>query len=594
MPHCKIPYVDPYDPSIKRIVKKTGTRGCPHNMSLTYQTGLEIRINRTVAMAPPYNGFISYCTYKPLFRPQYQPTHKNYLRYLEESDPFYDSVKIEHEFVQVNCYNKQDRNVYVNFHGFIQRNETMDNIYNERVIRHVARGKMKEQMNVIMIGMDSVSRLSFIRQMVKTRAFLEDELESFDMMGYNKVADNTFINIVPMTLGKFVQEMSWDDHQKDLAFDGYDFIWKQFSDYGYRTFYAEDAPDIAIFDFLKAGFKTPPADHFNRPMSVAMEMKEGNWFNNHHCFQGRLETDIVLNYLSDFIETYQKDPYFAFTFITRLSHDDVNSAGAADEPYFNFFNNLHKKDLLKNSVIFFFSDHGMRFGKIRETPIGKLEERLPFMHVVIPKWLRVKYPEIPKILETNKNRLSTPFDVYETLRDVLDFDGSKKSADEKARGVSWLRKIPFSRSCDKAGVLPHWCTCLHHVKLSTNDDAVIKASSIMLMEIKHELRKYVSICEDLSLRYVKEAVELVETSDHDYAINLRDIKNSSKRLRDIQVVIETVPGNAVFEATVRLDMDLGVNKVVGDISRITIYGHQADCIDVFKLKKYCQCKDLER
>ncbi|XP_045160602.1 uncharacterized protein LOC123525542 [Mercenaria mercenaria] len=601
MPFCKIPKVDPYDPTIHHIVRKIGRRRCPQNASLTYQSGLDLKINWTAVRLPPYNGNVMYCAYTPIYRPMHEPTNNNYLRYLDEKDPFNDSIKVEHEFVKVNCYDNNENIVYVNFHAFILPNRTLDKIYNERIIKHVMKEKITERLNVMMIGMDSVSRLSFMRQMVKTKRFLEEELGAFDMMGYNKVADNTFINIVPMTFGKFAQEMPWDESKTSQTFDHFDFMWKQYRDRGYRTFYAEDAPDIAIFDFLKAGFKTPPTDHFNRPISIAMELKENLWFNNHHCFQDRLETDIVLKYMYDFAETYKNDPFFAFTFITRLSHDDVNSAGAADEPYYNFFKSLHEKDLLRNTVVFFFSDHGMRFGKIRETYIGKLEERLPFMYIVIPKWLRKSYPHIPKTLKTNQNRLSTPFDVYETLRDILYFDGKLKVADDNSRGVSFLREIPISRSCDKAGILPHWCTCLHHEKLETNDDVVVKASFVLLSEILNELREYKSICEDLSLHKIREAVRLVESNDVLKFVSGKklEVKQSTvnhvgnKAIEDIQVVIETVPGNALFEATVRLDTFHESYKVVGDISRINIYGHQSDCIDVFKLKKYCQCKEID-
>lgn len=599
MPFCKIPKVDPYDPTIHHIVRKTGRRRCPPNTSLTFQSGIDLKINWTAAHLPPYNGSVRYCAYTPIYRPKHKPTHNNYLRYLDETEPFNDSVRVKHEFVRVNCYDNNDNRVYVNFHAFILPiNKALNKIYNERLIKHVMKEKVTERLNVMMIGMDSVSRLSFIRQMVKTKQFLEEKLAAFDMMGYNKVADNTFINIVPMTLGKFVQEMPWDESKTSQTFDEFDFVWKQYRKRGYRTFYAEDAPDIAIFDFLKAGYKTPPTDHFNRPVSIAMELKENLWSNNHHCFQDRLETEIVLKYMHDFVETYRNDPYFAFTFITRLSHDDVNSAGAADEPYYNFFKSLHEKDLLQNTIIFFFSDHGMRFGKIRETYIGKLEERLPFMYIVVPKWLQKVYPFILQNLKINQNRLSTPFDVYETLQDILYFNGEPKKADASSRAVSLLREIPMSRSCDKAGILPHWCTCLRHENLKTNEEIVVKASFVLLSEIINKLKKYKSVCENLSLHYIRQAVRLVESNDVlKFTKNKRNSIESAgdegrgKVIEDIQVVIETVPGNALFEATVRLDTFHESYKVVGDISRINIYGHQSDCIDIFKLKKFCQCKD---
>jgi hypothetical protein len=53
-------------------------------------------------------------------------------------------------------------------------------------------------------------------------------------------------------------------------------------------------------------------------------------------------------------------------------------------------------------VIIFFSDHGIRFGKVRETFIGKLEERLPFMFLIFPNWFYDKYPNIKQNLEKKR------------------------------------------------------------------------------------------------------------------------------------------------------------------------------------------------
>jgi hypothetical protein len=64
-----------------------------------------------------------------------------------------------------------------------------------------------------------------------------------------KVADNTFVNIVPITTGKFVKELPWTEDMKNVPFDKYDFIWKKYSQHGYRTLYSEDAPGI-----LSTGF----------------------------------------------------------------------------------------------------------------------------------------------------------------------------------------------------------------------------------------------------------------------------------------------------------------------------------------------------
>jgi hypothetical protein len=54
-------------------------------------------------------------------------------------------------------------------------------------------------------------------------------MSAVELIGYNKVADNTFVNIVPMTTGKFVKELPWTIDMKHVPFDKYDFIWKKYS-----------------------------------------------------------------------------------------------------------------------------------------------------------------------------------------------------------------------------------------------------------------------------------------------------------------------------------------------------------------------------
>jgi hypothetical protein len=96
-------------------------------------------------------------------------------------------------------------------------------------------------------------------------------MSAFELNGYTKVADNTFANIVPMTTGKFVKELPWTEDMNNVPFDKYDFIWKKYSQHGYRTLYSEDAPVIKMFDYLQAGFSKFLADYFNRPFSLAAE-----------------------------------------------------------------------------------------------------------------------------------------------------------------------------------------------------------------------------------------------------------------------------------------------------------------------------------
>jgi membrane-anchored protein YejM (alkaline phosphatase superfamily) len=71
---------------------------------------------------------------------------------------------------------------------------------------------------------------------------------------------------------------------------------------------------------------------------------------------------------------YRKQKYFGLAFMGRLTHEDLNQAGLVDPMVAKLFNKLFDQNLLSNTIIVFFSDHGIRIGPIRETLSGKLEE----------------------------------------------------------------------------------------------------------------------------------------------------------------------------------------------------------------------------
>jgi hypothetical protein len=107
-----------------------------------------------------------------------------------------------------------------------------------------------------------------------------------------------------------------------------------------------------------------------------------------------------------------------------------------------------------------------------------------------------------------------------------------------------------------------------------------------------------SQCENLSLSEVKYASRLV-TSDKVLSFNrkLSDVNNLlveyGKRVNtyvDYQLTIQTIPGGALFEGTLRFDEETKNVKMMGDISRINRYGTQSHCIDTTNVKKFCYCK----
>lgn len=81
-----------------------------------------------------------------------------------------------------------------------------------------------------------------------------------------------------------------------------------------------------------------------------------------------------------------------------------------------------------------------RFKDVRNTQQGKLEERLPFFSFVLPTWFKHKYPKAYDNFQENAHSLTTPFDIYETLKNVLHFESAGVGALEE-RAISLFKKV---------------------------------------------------------------------------------------------------------------------------------------------------------
>jgi hypothetical protein len=88
----------------------------------------------------------------------------------------------------------------------------------------------------------------------------------------------------------------------------------------------------------------------------------------------------------------------------------------------------------------------------------------------MPKSFQDKYPNQMRNLRLNSRKLTTPFDIHETLKHFLDFNtqssGQQKSDHKIPRGISLFKYINPSRSCEDAQVEAHWCSCLNWINLN--------------------------------------------------------------------------------------------------------------------------------
>ncbi|XP_054162122.1 uncharacterized protein LOC128960076 [Oppia nitens] len=439
--------------------------------------------------------------------------------------------------------------------------------------------------NILFVGIDSISRINFDRHFPSTTKLL-DKYNFHTLYGYNKVGDNTFPNLVALLTGYYLDEL-WDESFVNWVYLNYfPFIWKDFKSKGFRTMLMEDAPDMATFNRFKLGFAEQPTDYYLRPFSSQIEEDI-----KYYCYLDKPETEVYFDYVYDFVSamTDRKQKYFAFTFMARLTHDEVNNAGLVDPLTTHLFSKLFadNRRLLNDTVVIFFSDHGIRFGPIRTTLSGKYEERLPFMHLYLPDRYRINNINV----SINQNRLTTPFDIHATLRHIV----LGRPDTELRYGRSLFEEIPEQRSCQSIPIDDHWCSCQTTSQTITGNLSLVRPMAQFIVNSINKLlvdENYSHKCAELWLNTTVSAYEQRFDGKDNGVVVVVDNVTETLAIRQFSLTIVVNPSQALLEATISLNQISKQMTLNGEVSRINKYGDQSDCIDSHRLQKYCFCRNL--
>ncbi|VDO98919.1 unnamed protein product [Soboliphyme baturini] len=226
-------------------------------------------------------------------------------------------------------------------------------------------------------------------------------------------------------------------------------------------------------------------------------------------------------------------------------------------------------------MLIFMSDHGHRFAELRATEQGKLEERLPFFSIYLPPWFGKRYPEAMRNLRLNARRLTTPFDIHETLTSVLRFRTPKKG-NLSERAISLFDEVPLERTCSDAGIEPHWCACLSWQTLPTTVSEVKYIANAIVAALNKVTASERQLCSKLRLRSIVKAfllsandavIKYKQAKDADgFVPDLSDVNTAISRLY-YQVNLVTTPGNALYEASVVWDKS--INRLYIDLNTVS-------------------------
>lgn len=481
-----------------------------------------------------------------------------------ECKEFVTVIKVEHEFVQIECYHL-DEVIYTDFFLFDFHKEITTNSSHSQ-----------ESFNVLILGIESMSRLNFHRTMPKTASFLK-ERGVLELHGYNKLGDNSLPNLFPLLTGfsyKYVKKICVQNSIFNV--DKCALIWDKFKEKGFHTALGSDSI-AGLLGNYEYTLPRVPTDSYLQPFIFeTRKLFRNQQYNFHPCMGSKYFYKVLLDYIYELTQHLTLHKFFGIFWEESISHEDLNSPHIMDESYVNFLTKLHKDNYLDRTVLVILSDHGMRWGKIVETEQGRLEERLPLLNVLFPEQFKQRYKLAFHNIQHNVHRLTTPYDIHETLLDLLNpnsLDDSKIK--ERSRTPSLNKSslfVPISaiRNCSSVGIEEHWCACRRGEKIKVGNKMKTMAATNLVVQINKLLKKY-SQCHKLILSYIYD-VYLVENNEN---------------WRIYTVMVKTEPGGGIFDGTLIQDQSRWL--ISGTVSRLNLYRNHSDCVDNEDIKLYCYC-----
>ncbi|XP_072943555.1 uncharacterized protein [Epargyreus clarus] len=475
-------------------------------------------------------------------------------------------VELEQEIVTVSCHSKQT-NIYEDAYIILKKHVTSINEKNTK----------SNPWNVLILGMDTMSRARLFSSMPQTAQYLREH-NWLDFRGYQKVGYNTFPNVMSFMTGKNVSVMykacshGLEECKKFL-------IWEKFKKAGYTTAYGEDFLRLPDTFSKYNGFLEPPTDHYMRPFFLTGETISGNYV----CTKKLASPNHILDYAYQFSNAYKTNKFYGMFWINSCSHNGDNSPTIYDEDFVSFFKKMYKSGVMDNTFILFLSDHGIRYGRMRLPAESYYEERLPMCLVWVPKKFKEIFTRQYMNLQLNQDRLVTPYDFYLTMLDILKVtQGSNEVSISEACPLckSLFKEISVHRTCADAGVDEKWCCCHNMSAVDKTKSEVIR--SLQVAEEALQKRAFNTITTPCTKCHKFKVKSIIRSHSYEDFVK-------NKTYYVLAFVVE--PGSIAYEAVVqKYNSEF---SLVQYMDTITPYNTRGFCVKNSNDRGFCVCEKLK-
>lgn len=192
----------------------------------------------------------------------------------------------------------------------------------------------------------------------------------------------------------------------------------------YVTYFNEEWRN-SMFNFAKFGFRKKPMDYWLRHYWLALYDSKSAApnvlnSNSHPCYYDVLYHKLGFKWLTDLLKEYEPTSandnqsstkidqnLFGFFKSNEMSHDYLERLFWIDDDLRALLQGIFTESFLNSTLLILMGDHGHRFHAIRPTFSGKLEQKLPFLSMLLPRKLTQHNPFLNDILKQNTQRKFT-------------------------------------------------------------------------------------------------------------------------------------------------------------------------------------------
>ena len=336
---------------------------------------------------------------------------------MENKEVLYKYFENKNPEVEVDFSKNQYGELYIN----LNYNKTLSE---ERMLNEIKSTPYSN--NIIILYIDSVSRVNSLRQLKKTLNFFEkfmpykgasleknpsEKFHSFQFFKYHSFKFSTSFNYPILFYGK--------SRKRNRVL-----ITKHLKENGYITCYSGE---LCVKDNTRTLHNLTTEEVYDHQFIICDPNRESINVNTIRCLYGKQNIEHLYEYGNQFWRKYKDNRKF-LSIVSNEGHEGtLEVLKYADNIIFNFLNNLFNDNLLTNSTIILVSDHGVALPSIYFLyDFYKIEKRLPMLYIIVNDRKNISYEKQYKYIYENQQTFITGFDIYNTIGNLIFGDKYKK------------------------------------------------------------------------------------------------------------------------------------------------------------------------